>query len=638
MGWIFEVVCPCEHFREATLLSADFQPDLNEETLLDFYKKLDEYYDTLTWMRVTTWLNVKVSKVTRRTGRWKSVLPYIDSNHWRKNYHDTMNDPSSLRPQMLLPIMTKGLEHLDKRRIIISVDHDQLHQFGFIKDNGTQEAIDSLLTEKKDKEINDGYGRICPSCEVKPTIPTSVGCETNPDSITTEQQLPRKLETRSTQTREWKDGRDYVEKGLSTYDQWSSIKLMEWEEDLFTNTTIKVGNPIQTDAATVKVVMVELNYPKSIQTISYRVSSVSSETSLANTSKPRIEHGYDCAPRQYPFLVKVTLVKDATDYSFFIGSGTLISPKWVLTSAVPACLKEMADEIFGSLGIKIPKSCNIKIHSASEDIDWVSLVSKTYTHPKFSVNKKDLKFENDIALFELMKEVPKTYNLKFIALPESSTFNPDCTEGLIMGWGSNEIELPVDWKGINMGDLKGINMGDILKVVQEFQNIFSQLSSSDKLKCGKVPLISDPTCSKMLTDANADPLNSDQMCSFSKSSEKKPNPGLRDYGGPLICGDVQIGIITVSPKKIKNFFLSSGTDAPRTYTKVSSHLDFIHATMSGSVNLISFSFPSRIRNSKKLMIEVAQDEKDRIEKFQVLDIVKENCLSAFSFIELSNKT
>ncbi|CAG9815539.1 unnamed protein product [Phaedon cochleariae] len=45
--------------------------------------------------------------------------------------------------------------------------------------------------------------------------------------------------------------------GIDTYEKWLGIANKEWGEELFQNTEIKVGNPLDTKTSTVKVVLIE---------------------------------------------------------------------------------------------------------------------------------------------------------------------------------------------------------------------------------------------------------------------------------------------------------------------------------------------------------------------------------------------
>nr|XP_023025720.1 trypsin-like [Leptinotarsa decemlineata] len=235
-------------------------------------------------------------------------------------------------------------------------------------------------------------------------------------------------------------------------------------------------------------------------------------------NKTRIIGGEECDDADYSFMV--SLREEEDNHSC---GGTLISSLWVLSAA--HCHNFMKFALIGTW-------------SRKEYREFVLVkVAKVKIHPEYSSST----LENDIAL-ALLEEPIK--NSSFVKIPDKMLYGDlirYCSMALVMGWGVT--------------------------------NYLSD-ESPTKLNCVYLRVIPISKCEAKYQH----PFSFKQTCAYMHGKDSCRG----DSGGPLICGDVQYGIVSWGRK--------CAEDYPGVYIRIDQYLNFIQKTMRGCGLSISFSY------------------------------------------------
>ncbi|XP_060522627.1 trypsin-7-like [Cylas formicarius] len=235
---------------------------------------------------------------------------------------------------------------------------------------------------------------------------------------------------------------------------------------------------------------------------------------------PRVVGGVNATEGEFPFMVQLREYNSTV----FDCCGTIIGKRWILTAG--HCVDDELTVRYGT------------IHFGQESFDpeYDIKVKNVYPHPEFE-NYDEVTwtsiiwhFSNDIALFELEKDLPYGPNVQPVALPEQDAPVPVNATGTLIGWGyvDSRFDLP-----------------DTLQKVD--QTIFDNTYCESRFK-------------------KDDPFNGTQML-CGGDLEDKTGQCNGDSGGPLIVDDVQIGIVSWSDKPC--------ITGPGAFTRISIYRDWI---------------------------------------------------------------
>ncbi|KAF7996817.1 hypothetical protein HCN44_002463 [Aphidius gifuensis] len=247
----------------------------------------------------------------------------------------------------------------------------------------------------------------------------------------------------------------------------------------------------------------------------------------------RIVNALPAELNQFPYQVSISLA-GVWGVPFIISqnpicSGSIIHPRWILTSAY--CVYELTskDRILVQAGKNF-------INEATEPYQQNRFVNKVYLHPSYPGENA----RHDIALLTLDKPLSINQNVMAVNLPAPEVVY--LGEGIVAGWGSTS---------------------------------FSQNTElSTELRYDTVPIIEHDKCNEILKDKRL-PLQvfSEQICTGSGIRNSAVCNG--DSGGPLVTKEkldgyhVQIGIISWG------LFPCGKDEIGAVYTRVSCYIDWI---------------------------------------------------------------
>lgn len=235
----------------------------------------------------------------------------------------------------------------------------------------------------------------------------------------------------------------------------------------------------------------------------------------------RIVGGTDCSIKEYPFLVAVTVIGEQTCI------GTLLNFKWGMTAAHCFMTYNLPPEWFAIRPLIYERGSKVQ----------ESAILKYVAHPNYT--NENGHSGCDIALFRLATVINLPGNMGYVQIPSNRTSSSlvyECEESSVVGWGMKSLD----------------ENGTILKRHLQCLNVF--VISKSHCQRHFVPEI------RVLdTHLCAESVQGTDVC-----------PG--DSGGPLMCNNVQQGIVASGPGCIEK-------SAPVFYTRVDRFLDFINETM-----------------------------------------------------------
>nr|CAH7759806.1 unnamed protein product [Callosobruchus chinensis] len=261
-----------------------------------------------------------------------------------------------------------------------------------------------------------------------------------------------------------------------------------------------------------------------------------------NALSGRIVGGKVCTNEKHEFTVALA------DKSFSVKcGGSLLESRWVLTAA------HCCGALVGIRYVLAGLSTNPLSKYISNSVT-VTTIDRCITHSDYK--QEDL--ENDIALLRLNKDVSETATISYVELPTSKLHGDIhrwCTQALVLGWG---------WLDYHTRE------------------------RPSRLQCVTLDVIATDQC-LMQYHSSRNPDTS--MCTATKDQEQTC---MLDSGSPLMCGDVQFGIVSWG---VGNH--------PMVYTRVDEHLDFISQATGLDMNLGAEGLASGVEPHHLPFINVA---------------------------------
>ncbi|XP_003744341.1 trypsin-7 [Galendromus occidentalis] len=209
--------------------------------------------------------------------------------------------------------------------------------------------------------------------------------------------------------------------------------------------------------------------------------------------------------------------------------GTLLNSRWVLTAA--HCVKEFRD--WGTARVSFGSS-------SLSDSKWIK-VRRAIEYP---VADKTQKYQNDVALIELQKDIPFSDDLSPACLKGPSTNIIEYETCVTLGWGR----------------------------IEEFSDL------SDDLKVVHVNMINRQQCMRAFRNLNGVRITSNHICA-GRLGERGRGICQGDLGGPLFCRtDDGIRLVGVAT----NGATCGSPQHPGIYVSVDSAFDWIRQTTGDS--------------------------------------------------------
>ncbi|KAF2883119.1 hypothetical protein ILUMI_23060 [Ignelater luminosus] len=239
----------------------------------------------------------------------------------------------------------------------------------------------------------------------------------------------------------------------------------------------------------------------------------------------RIVGGKDCRTKEFPFMASIQFPKHQLTHRC---GGTLINSFHVLTAA--HCFSHLLSlkEYYVVVGIS--------------DMDYIDMVlpniyawkeakrQSDFYGQKSGINSiliyynyQPLTHVNDIALLHLKNPIVPTAGVGFVNLPpykytnHPSTMFKGCT---VLGWGIQIPMISVEKPGFNFSS-----------IVFNFSAMLQRV---------RLPIITNEMCNYFIKQFAHVKVISSQVCTLYAPGGKDACYG--DSGGPLICGEIQLGI------------------------------------------------------------------------------------------------
>ncbi|KAL3287542.1 hypothetical protein HHI36_002010 [Cryptolaemus montrouzieri] len=255
-----------------------------------------------------------------------------------------------------------------------------------------------------------------------------------------------------------------------------------------------------------------------------------------NSNKTEVS---SCSTNNYPFMISI---RETKRFRRHLCGGTLITRDLVLTAAHCIDLDNFHPKKF----IAVLFTSSFKVNG-----DEQKNVRAFYTHPKYKENP----LEYDVGLVKLKH--PFFRKLSVVKMPPKKLhgdLNEICQNVLALGWGVQELWNP--WN----------------KTQDTAADVFD-----GSLRCAYMPVLYNLTCIEGKDDVN--------FCTIFKDEGK--DSCIRDTGGPLLCKDIQYGIMLHALCGVK--------EKPAVHLRVDRILDFIQdvtvKSRSDFPQLSDFLFP-----------------------------------------------
>jgi len=244
----------------------------------------------------------------------------------------------------------------------------------------------------------------------------------------------------------------------------------------------------------------------------------------------RIIGGEEAADGEFPYQVSIRFAGNlgSTHYC----GGSIIDKDWILTAAW-CCFNELPstmDVVAG--GIKLT---NFENEEEKRNVEHI------FTHPKYIVNNGAIDY--DICLLKLKDSLEWTEFVQPIALPAAGQMTETGTECILTGWGI-------------------LKEGGLL----DHTNVLHKVT---------LPVVSDEDCK---ADYIGFPYYTSEAMICAGLPEGGKDSCTGDNGGPVVCGEELIGVITWGiAHEFQNICGKPGK--PGVHTETSYFIDWITSTM-----------------------------------------------------------
>ncbi|XP_011311419.1 trypsin-1 [Fopius arisanus] len=250
-------------------------------------------------------------------------------------------------------------------------------------------------------------------------------------------------------------------------------------------------------------------------------------------TKSRITNGVTALPHKYPYQVSVQWgFPPLIRYRHMCG-GSIIDPSWILTAG--HCITEIPK--IGSLQVVAGKHDLTNIEPGQQE----RLVDRRVVYESYPGGAS----QHDIGLLKLKSPFNYTDHIQPIGLPKSGKQHTG--DVIISGWGSISTNMTPEYPS----KLQAVEVSvlDLDTCLATFQLVFPETQIFDT-----------------------------QICTGPVGGDRSPCSG--DSGGALMQFDVdgkaeQVGIVSWGAAPC-------GNGAPSVFTRVSSYVDWIAATLDGS--------------------------------------------------------
>ncbi len=238
----------------------------------------------------------------------------------------------------------------------------------------------------------------------------------------------------------------------------------------------------------------------------------------------RIVGGTEALPGEFPYLVSLRLPLNE-DRSFrHVCGGSIIADRWILTAAV----------CFPVVGAKIILGEHVLNAEDAGEVEY--FVTRVYSHHDLSTTLR-----NNLALVKVDREIDLSL-FPAVTLPTINYATPVGTSCTLAGWGQLD--------------------GD--EILNE--------NPSNVLQKATIPIVDNSICADGFAQAGVGYLFNEEveLCAGTASEAMNgPDACFYDQGGPLICNDQQIGLVST--------ITSCG--AITNYVEIAKYVDWIDLTI-----------------------------------------------------------